>query len=249
MQTITYTTLNRDDITRSGLIVLQSDVTIEDEFRHFFADTTISLLVSRIPFANAVTAATLTDMEEHLSHTMALFPLDEPFDVMGYACTSGALQIGHQRIGDLVNQARPCGAVTDPLQAVIAAFKANNINQAGLLAPYSVAIAQGMVDALHAHDITVTQAATFDQMQDRIVGMIDPESVYTAACDMARNNPHLQAVFIACTNLKSASVITAIEQATGLLVVSSNLALSWHMAQLAGIAMNPTRGRLFSCHI
>ena len=40
---------------------------------------------------------------------------------------------------------------------------------------------------------------------DNIVGMIDPESIYETACTIAKHNPSLDALFISCTNLKTAS--------------------------------------------
>ena len=57
-----------------GLIVLQSDETIETEFRTIFS-ASIPLYHSRIPSAPEVTPETLIRMEKHLAQTSALFPL------------------------------------------------------------------------------------------------------------------------------------------------------------------------------
>ena len=58
MKTIGYQLIPENAQIHLGMVVLQSDVTIEDEFRRYFADTDLSLLVSRIPFEDEVTEKT-----------------------------------------------------------------------------------------------------------------------------------------------------------------------------------------------
>ena len=70
MKTADYELMPASDLVQLGMIVLQSDVTIEDEFRFYFADKKVSLLVNRIPFENEVTAETLADMAHHLKVTL-----------------------------------------------------------------------------------------------------------------------------------------------------------------------------------
>lgn len=48
MKTVGYDLIPVDRSIRLGMIVLQSDVTIEDDFRSYFKDTRVSLLVNRI---------------------------------------------------------------------------------------------------------------------------------------------------------------------------------------------------------
>ena len=66
MDKINYELLARDYTKYLGLIVLQSDVTIEDEFRYYYQNQPVSLMVNRIPFENEVTAETLKKMEGHI---------------------------------------------------------------------------------------------------------------------------------------------------------------------------------------
>jgi hypothetical protein len=48
MKMAEYVLTPAGDLIQLGMIVLQSDVTIEDEFRFYFADAKVSLLVNRI---------------------------------------------------------------------------------------------------------------------------------------------------------------------------------------------------------
>ena len=245
MQKLKFDTLAADHAKRLGLIVLQSDVTIEDEFRYYFAGLPISLLVNRIPFENEVTVETLKQMEGHLSASMALFPSDAEFDCMGYGCTSGALHIGNQKITSLVNATRPCAAVSNPMLAAVTAMHHVGAKRIAYLAPYSEAVSQTMVDEFERHGIVVAVAATFNESQDKIVGRIAPASIQQACIALAKDQD-VDAIFIACTNMKCAQIIPDIEHATGAIAMSSNQVLAWHMAKLAGVENNiQGKGRLF----
>jgi maleate isomerase len=242
----TFNVLPDDYMRQLGLIVLQSDITLEDEIRHYFEDHSVSILANRIPFENDVTAATLQQMEGHLAHTMSLFPIGMRFDSFGYACTSGALHIGSEAIAAAVSEIRPAFQVTNPLLAAVTACQSIGAKTIAFLAPYAESVSQTMVDAFEADGIRVTHAATFNESEDRIVGRIDPESIYASAVSLIGLG-EVDAVFMACTNMKCATVIPRIEQDTGIYALSSNQVLAWHMARLAGLEkISSAKGKLFT---
>ena len=232
MQVFNYQLIPEQQVKQLGLIVLQSDVTIEDEFRDYFSGLPISLLASRIPFENVVTVETLKQMQQHIGSSVALFPSHMQFEAIGYGCTSGALHIGGDRIEQIIGQQRECRYTTDPLKAAIAAFKHIGARNIAYLAPYSQAVAQTMVDGFEQHGIKVALSATFDEDQDVNVGRISPDSIYAAAVELCHQTS-VDAVFIACTNMKCAQIIPKIERETGICALSSNLVLAWHMAYMS----------------
>jgi maleate isomerase len=251
MQLLNFDTLPDDHITKLGLIVLQSDVTIEDEFRFFFDGLPVSLMVSRIPFENEVTVETLKQMEGHISNSMSLFPIDAEFNCVGYGCTSGALHIGHAPIGALVNEARTTQAVTNPMLSAVTAMQHIDAKKIAYLAPYSQEVSQTMVDEFERNGIEVAVSATFNESQDRIVGRISPESIKQASIEITKQK-EVDAVFVSCTNMKCAQIIPEIEAATGIVATSSNQVLAWHMAKLANIKFDSAssvleKGRLLQC--
>ena len=77
-----------------GLIVLQADETIEPEFRMLTDFEGVALYHSRIPSDPDVTPETLARMEAEIPAATRLLPSGVDFDVVGYACTSGATIIG-----------------------------------------------------------------------------------------------------------------------------------------------------------
>jgi len=245
MEKIHYELLEPNHRTQLGLIVLQSDVTIEDEIHYYFADQPISLFVNRIPFENEVTPETLKEMENHLGQTMSLFPLEAEFDAMGYGCTSGAMHIGGDKISTLVSEHRPCKHVSNPLDAAIAAFKFKEIKKIAYLGPYSEEMCVTMINRFIDAGFEVPASASYDETEDRFVGRIDPESIKRDAINLAKKNPDVDAVFISCTNMKCADVIPQIEAETGIFALSSNQSLAWDLAQKTGLTLDANKGKLF----
>ena len=249
MKTLDYELLPEDDKTQLGLIVLQSDVTIEDEFRYYFEDQPVSLLANRIPFEDEVTPETLKQMALHVGATTSLFPITSKFKAVGYACTSGALHIGSEKLEKLVQEQRSCNHVTNPMKAAVTALQHIDAKNIAFLAPYSQHVTQTMIDELEKHGINISHSATYNEPQDAFVGRITPKNIYEASVDLCEeasaDGQPIDAIFIACTNMKCSRVIPEIEAKTGVYALSSNQVLAWDMARLAGSPLHlKNKGRL-----
>ncbi|MDO6585552.1 Asp/Glu racemase [Salipiger sp. 1_MG-2023] len=228
--------------TALGLVVLQSDESVEDDMRRLLPPEA-SLLVSRVPSGAEVTPETLAAMERHLSGAAALFPQGKRFAAMGYGCTSGAAQIGPARVAARLRAGADVTRVTDPVTALIAACAALGVTRLGLVSPYLAEVSGRLRAVLGAQGIATPVFVSFDVPEESRVVRISPHSLMVAAQDVARRTP-VQALFLSCTNLRTLEVIDPLEEALGIPVLSSNLVLGWHMAQLAGVAARGP-GRLF----
>ena len=82
---------------KMGLIVLQNDYTLEDDARHLLTTDSVTLHVTRIKCASEISAATLKDMEKHMTEAAELFPDQANFEAVGYGCTSAVALIGADR--------------------------------------------------------------------------------------------------------------------------------------------------------
>ncbi|MDU8926480.1 Asp/Glu racemase [Alisedimentitalea sp. MJ-SS2] len=228
---------------RLGLIVLSTDETLENEARQILAGQPVSLLHARIPAQAEVTPEALKTMEDHMVGTASLLP--QGMDVVGYGCTSGATVIGPDRVADLICQVQGEAAVTNPLSAVIASLQALRSRRIALLTPYVESVNAPLVTALRAEGIEVLTQASFNQSDDWSVARI-AEADTLAAIETLGKTEGCDAVFASCTNLRVLGVLEQAEAATGLPVISSNLALIWHMLRLGGIdAKGWAPGRLF----
>ena len=78
---------------RLGVVVLESDHTLEAEFRMLQFEGVVHY-VSRIANEATITPGTLTAMEERLPMAAALLPAELELDAIGYGCTSAATLIG-----------------------------------------------------------------------------------------------------------------------------------------------------------
>ena len=218
---------------RLGLVVLQMDETVEQDFRRLFPAPDVEIYVSRIPSAADVTSETLTMMEEALPHAAGLFPAGAPMDAVGFACTSGAGIMGPEQVSDLVQGVSRARSVTNPHSAAVAGLRHLGIARIGLVSPYIEEVATVLADTFAERGIEVTDSLTFGERSESRVVRISPASIREAALEVGRS-PEAEAVFLSCTNLRTLGVIEELEAEIGKPVLSSNLALAWHMAHLAG---------------
>jgi maleate isomerase len=211
-----------------GLIVLQADETIEADMRRLLPDN-VNVLVSRVPSGTSVSIKTLAAMTQTLSAAAELFPAGIKFDAVGYGCTSGSAEIGRPKIAELIRKGTTTAAVTEPVSALIATCRAQNITRLGMISPYIGEVSQKLRDVLAANGINVTAFASFDEPQEHNVVRIDPSSVHDAAANLKGN---FDAIFLSCTNLRTLDVLDKIRDNVGKPVMSSNQVLAWHLQKL-----------------
>lgn len=228
---------------RLGLIVLSTDETLENEARTILAGRSLSLLHARIEAQPEVTPEALKTMETHMSATARLLP--RGLDVVGYGCTSGATVIGPERVAALIRQTHETAQVTNPMSAVLAALRALKARRIALLTPYVESVNAPVIEALGQAGIEVLAEASFQESDDWSVARIAEVDSSRAIRSLARTKG-CDAVFASCTNLRTLGIIEEVEALSGLPLVSSNLALIWHMLKLARIdASGWAPGRLF----
>lgn len=221
---------------RLGLVVLQSDETIEAEFSRVPAELTgVSLLHTRIPSGRDVTVQSLADMHASLPRAVRLFPAGLPLDVIGYGCTSGATIIGEAAVADAIRTVHPDAKVTNPLTALKAACAVMNIATLGIITPYEKPVTDALAENLVNHGIHIPAVQSFDQTSEATVARITAASVTNALVQADRISPVCDAWFVSCTNLRMAALTANAETALGKPVLSSNQVLAWHMLRSAGV--------------
>jgi maleate isomerase len=228
-----------------GLVVLETDQTIEDEFRFLLPEKGVALYGARLHNDARITPETLAEMERLIAPTTRLITPAVDLDVIGYACTSGALTIGEENVASRVREARPGMKVTDPVTAARAALAALGARRIALLTPYVRRINENLRNALEARGMEIPVMGSFNQEDDNVVARIAPSSLTDAIVRLG-GSPECDAVFVSCTSLRVARIVEEVEARIGKPVTSSNHALAWHMLRLAGYAKPLTgRGRLY----
>lgn len=229
-----------------GVIVLETDETIEPELARMTDLSDVALYHSRIPMANDVRPETLARMEADLPTAARMFPAALDFDVIGYGCTSASTVIGSYKVARAIQSVYPNAQVTNPLTALIAAGHHIGAKRLGFITPYVPEVSMRMRQKLEDAGFEIAAFGSFEESDDRVVARITEESILAAAENIAALTS-CDAIVIACTNLRCLSVLPEIEARTGVAVLSSNQALGWHMLQLSGISdLRPAFGCLFN---
>ena len=231
---------------RLGLIVLQTDQTVEQDFARLFRRDDVALYHARIANAMEVSPNTLRQMQQELPAAATLLPPAFSFDAIGYACTSGATMIGEATVADLIQSHHPQAKISNPLSACKVAFQVLGLRRITLLTPYPPEVTLALQDNLRAAGLEITAVASFDQSDDFTVARISQTSVLDAILKVG-NADLCDGVFVSCTSLRTLDILATAEARLGKPVVSSNQALAWHMMRLSGMSDQPEGfGRLFT---
>ena len=225
-------TLAPNDTPAIGLIVLQTDETIERDMRRILGDA--PLYVTRVPSAPVVTSETLQQMANEISGAASLLPQAAEFSAIGYGCTSGTAQIGPNQIADLVKAGTATQGVTEPVSALIAACNHLGIKRLAFLSPYIAEVSGRLRNVLADADVQTPVFGSFAEEVEEKVVRIDGPSIINAARDLCAD-AQVDGLFLSCTNLRTLDVVAPLEAELDIPVLSSNLVLGWHMAQLAGM--------------
>jgi len=228
-----------------GLIVLQTDETIEPEFARLMDIDGVALYHSRIPMQPGITSESLKSMQANLPASAALFPSSADFDVIGYGCTSASTVIGPQGVADAIQSVHPNAKVADPISSIIAACDAFDAKTIAFVTPYVAEVSARMREMIENSGHEVVAFGSFEEGDDRVVARIKPGDILSAVERVAAQSK-CDAVVVSCTNLRTAGIVEIAEQRIGKPVISSNLALGWNMLRLAGIRAQETgKGMLF----
>jgi maleate isomerase len=167
-------------------------------------------------------------------------------DVVAFGCTSASMTLGEEAVFAEIRKVRPGVACTTPVTAAFAAFKALAARRIGVLTPYVPAVNATVRAYLEAGGANIAAFATFNRPDDREAARIDIDSILAGVKALTRT-VKLDCVFVSCTSLRLAEIVTKIEIETGVAVTSSDHALAWHCLRLAGVT-EPIAGagRLFT---
>jgi maleate isomerase len=227
-----------------GLVVLQADERIENDFRRMIPNA-LDLLVSRVPSGTMLTRDTLARMEAHLTASADLFPRAADFCAVGYGCTSGTAEIGSARVAELIMAGVKTRSVTEPITALVAACRSLGVTSLGVLSPYVASVSNRLRSVLADDGIEVPVFGSFNEATEANVARIDSAAIYEAALDLAKDKD-IDALFLSCTNLDTLEIIAPLEDALDLPVLTSNLVLAWHLCQLADTSPVRLPYRLFA---
>lgn len=230
---------------RIGLLALATDQVSEGALRAMLPGEAVALYTARLANANPTTLQNLRRMAPGITAATELLLPDERIDAVMYACTSGAIAIGDDRVSDRIWRARPGVPVIAPGSAVIESLKTLGALRVSLVLPYVDEVSACVRGYLEDFGVQVVDAVAFGLSSDADMARLSPTALMAAAQDA--DHPEADAVCILCTALRAPSVIAPLEAKLGKPVVTSHQAMLWMALRTIGYRRPlPGFGRLMT---
>jgi len=215
-----------------GLLALSTDLTIEKDFNSICHKLPIDIFVNRIHNKNPLTKENLLKMYEQIeSITEKILP-GEKISTVAYACTSGTIAIGEDRVKEKIQLAKPNCHVTTPITSAIKAFSKMNIKKIAVFTPYPESVNKTIFEYLTKKNINVMSFNSFNLNLDVDFARIDPKYLSDILINLNIND--VDALFVSCTALPALEILDEVEKKINKPVFSSNQTLIWDTIRLAG---------------
>lgn len=229
-----------------GFVLLATEQTIEENmFR--LCPANVGLHFTRVPIPDSITVENLSRLAADLAAAAATLLPDGSLDVITYACTSGSLVIGEDRVFAELKKGAPAAIPTSLITSVIRALKQVAARRVAIATPYLGEINREEALYLQRAGFDVTNIVGLDLEKDSDMIRVRPD--YLAEFARQADTPDADTLFISCGALRSIDIIGELEQSLGKTVICSNQAMMWDMLRLAGIADEiPGYGRLLTEH-
>ena len=215
-----------------GLLALSTDLTIEKDFNSICNKLPLDIFVNRIHNENPLTTENLLKMYEQIESVTEKILPGEKISTIAYACTSGTIAIGEDKVKEKIQLAKPGCHVTTPITSAIKAFNKMNVKKISVLTPYPESVNKTISEYLIKKNIDVMSFSTFNLNLDSDFANIDPKylSQILAKLDVSGAD----ALFISCTALPALGILEEVEKKIRKPVFSSNQTLIWDTIRSVG---------------
>ena len=215
-----------------GFVLLATEQTIVDDMVTLMPDG-VGIHFARVNNPDSITNESLAAIAPDLTRAAKSMLPDGSLDVVTYACTSGSLVIGEERVHELLNAGAPNAAASCIIAAVVRALRMVNAKNIVVTTPY--------LDEINTAELEYLQSAGFNMLdfeglnleKDSDMVRVSPDFIRDMAISLDR--PDADAIFISCGALRSIDVIQEIEEHCNKPVITSNQAMAWDALRLAGI--------------
>ncbi len=215
-----------------GYVLLATEQTIQDDVMKLRPEG-VGAHFARAAIPDSITNDTLAAQAGLLADCAATLLPDGSLDVVCYACTSGSLVIGEDRVFAELKKGAPNAKATSLITGVIRALCAVNARSIVVATPY--------LDEINERERVYMEWAGFEVLaieglnieQDSDMVRVVPD--YIAEFALSLDRPDAEAIFVSCGALRTLDVVQAIEDEAGKPVIASNQAMIWDTLRLAGI--------------
>ena len=215
-----------------GLLALSTDLTIENDFQSICQKLPLDLFVNRIHNENPLTKENLLKMYDQIEPVTEKILPGQKINTVAYACTSGTIAIGEDKVKDKVQLAKPGCYVTTPITSAIKAFTKMNAKKIALFTPYPESVNKTILEYFNRKNINIISFSTFNIDLDEDIASVDPKYLLETLIKLDINEA--DALFISCTALPVLEILDKVEKKINKTVLSSNQTLIWDTLRSIG---------------
>ncbi len=229
-----------------GFVLLATEQTVQGDVIQL-CPAGVGVHFARVSNPDVITNATLAAIGPDLTRASSTLLPDGSLDVVSYACTSGSLVLGQEKVEELLRAGNEGAKASSIITAVLRALEAVGAKRVVVATPYLDEVNTAERDYMVERGFDVLDIQGLNLTLDSEMVRVDPTFIADMAASLDR--PDAEAIFISCGALRSVDIIDALEQRVGKPVIASNQALAWDALRLAGIADRMTGyGTLFAEH-
>ena len=215
-----------------GLLALSTDLTIESDFQSICQKLPLDLFVNRIHNENPLTKENLLKMYDQIEPVTEKILPGQKINTIAYACTSGTIAIGEDKVKEKIQLAKPDCYVTTPITSAIKAFKEMNVKKIALFTPYPESVNKTILEYFNKKNINIVSFATFNIDLDEDIASVDPKHLLETLIKLDINDA--DALFVSCTALPALEILDQVEKKINKIVLSSNQTLIWDTLRSIG---------------
>ena len=215
-----------------GFIILSTDLVMEDNiFR--LTPQGVGASVTRLRTDNDITVVNLAAQIDNMAEAASLLQPEARPDVVCYACTSGSIAIGEDRVMAEIKRGAPWAQPATLVTGVINALHRLGAKKIVVATPY--------LDEINTVELVFLQEKGFEVLDiqglniedGEAMGRITPSYLRDFALSIDRDDA--DAIFFSCGGIRTLDVLQEIEDAAGKPVICSNQAMMWDCLRRAGI--------------
>lgn len=215
-----------------GFVLLATEQTVQGDMIRL-CPAGVGVHFARVSNPNEITNANLAAIAPDLTRASSTLLPDGSLDVVSYACTSGSLVLGQEKVEALLREGNPNAKPSSIIAAVLRALEAVDAKRVVVATPYLDEVNTAERDYMVERGFDVLDIQGLNLSLDSDMVRVAPSFIADMAASLDR--PEAEAIFISCGALRSVDIIDALEQRVGKPVIASNQALAWDALRLAGI--------------
>jgi len=215
-----------------GFVLLATEQTIEDDM-YTLLPKGVGIHFSRVSIPDSITTQTLTDLANDLGPAAAQILPDGSLDVITYACTSGSLVVGENKVFAELAKGAPTASKTSLITSAMRALNRVGAKRIVVATPYLDEINLVEKEYMESRGFEILDIQGLQLEKDSDMIRVTPESILRFAESLDRDDA--DALFLSCGALRSIDIIDSLEQRIGKPVITSNQAMAWDVMRLAGI--------------